>query len=255
MIGKIKQLVIPLVLLLALAVAPMPVVAQTSMTQTVLSSALTLGGTTMVVGSATGFTANTTRAFIDMEAVDILSVSGTTITLKGRGMAGTRQSAHATNSVVFVGPFAAFQTIDPVGSCTSTLVQYLPWINLRNGNLFGCDTNTGIWQSVNLTPGLNGFPFHSVTLTSLVTAYTAKLYDTWIEINTSVASTVTLPAITGVYGKVIIIKGSSSSGSSITVSGSSNQGVGLATAGTTATITTTGAVLRLMSSGTFWQTW
>ena len=61
--------------------------AQATLTRTTLSSAVTdATATTIVVASATGFTAGTTMAYIDREAMDVVSISGDDN--NGRGVAG-----------------------------------------------------------------------------------------------------------------------------------------------------------------------
>lgn len=114
--------------------------AQTYATTTTLSAALGLNDTTMVVASATGFTVGR-YVYIDAEAVEIRSISGTTIGIT-RGQLGTPQQAHATSKRVITGNDLHFQQSDPYygQACTGGVGQaaYLPWINVLRGLVWTC---------------------------------------------------------------------------------------------------------------------
>jgi hypothetical protein len=127
--------------------------AQTALTSTTLSTATDNKQVTVVVASATGFnapglaqakggvggmsTANLTVLYVDREVMDIVAVSSTTITVR-RGTQGTAATAHASGATVRVGPASNFALADPVGTCTRTLVPYVPVINVKTGEGFDC---------------------------------------------------------------------------------------------------------------------
>lgn len=138
-----------------------PVWAQTALTSTTLSAAMTdTSGQAMGVASATGFTALTTVAMIDKELVNVRVVNGTQISIT-RGIAGTRASTHVSGATVWVGPQFAFQAYVPGGQCTRTNLQYVPWIVAgdpdasNNGQIYDCLglTTAGQWARVD-SPGL-----------------------------------------------------------------------------------------------------
>jgi hypothetical protein len=117
----------------------------TNLTPTTLSAAIANSkDVSMVVASATGFTAGTTVAYIDRELVSVKSVSGTTIGII-RGQAGTSAAIHASSANVFVwnpanvGPF--FNGL-PQGKCTRSAELYLPRIDLKSGTISDCLNST-----------------------------------------------------------------------------------------------------------------
>ena len=241
---RFKQL-FPILLILLLAAVPLQ--AQTTVDQTVTSGAVTIGASNVTVASATGITASTTMLYIDREAMDVVSVTGTSIRVI-RGTRGTRAAAHLSGAVVFAGPFSEFVAQDPLGTCTRTTLISVPVINIANGNIWNCDSNDGIWQATNLTDLLGNVPYHYVN----DAAYTAGLYDTFVHMrHATTGRTITLPSITKVYGKIMIIK--SETTQTITIAGSNGQGVGT-NDGATTTLSTTGAVLRLLAVGGWWIT-
>ena len=141
--NKMKQLF--LVLVAALLVAVSTSWAQATLTSTTLSAAVTsASATTIRVASATGFTANTTMAYLDKEAVPVTAVNGLLISVV-RGAYGTRATTHTSGQTVYVGPMNYFTTYDRNGSCTSTSELVLPLINVSNGNIFRC-TNS-VWAN------------------------------------------------------------------------------------------------------------
>lgn len=115
-----------------------PVYAQTVLTPTTLSAAVSSGSIkTIVVASATGFTAGQTVAYVDRELMNVLAVNGTTITV-ARGMNGTAATPHASGAYVFVGVPQAFSTSTPAGSCTRSNELYLPKIDTKTGYISDC---------------------------------------------------------------------------------------------------------------------
>jgi len=127
--------------------------AQTTLTSTTLSTAITKSQKTITVASATNFNppdlaqsqggvgsstaANQTVALIGREVVDIVDVSGTTITVR-RGTRGSAAVAHSSGEKVTVGPAGNFADADPQGACTRTLLAYVPIINVHTGEKFDC---------------------------------------------------------------------------------------------------------------------
>lgn len=137
--NKVFRSLLGVVLLLAMSSL---VNAQTALTSTTLSSAVTtVNGKTIVVASATGFTAGTTVAFVDRELMNVVAVSGTTITV-ARGMVGTRGATHASGATIYVGAPSYFNSYDKGGSCTSTNEVVLPQINVVNGRRWNCINST-----------------------------------------------------------------------------------------------------------------
>ena len=149
-----KNLLKSLILVCALlaVVVTTPASAQTILTPTTLSAALTTSsGTVMTVTSATGFTARTTSAYVDGELMDVNAVSGTTITI-GRGRSGTRAVPHISGALVFVGPPNAFAAVSPRGSCTRNNELYLPRIDVTTATATDCVG--GIWIQSDLRTGV-----------------------------------------------------------------------------------------------------
>ena len=139
-------------ILLAVFVALAPAYAQTALTQTSLSAAISSSSaTSLKVASATGITAGQTVLYIEDgtgavgEAVFVNSVSGTTIGVT-RGYYGLA-APHISGALVLVGPPNAFLTVDPSGSCTpgTGLAAYTPAINLKTGNQWLCSSITNSW--------------------------------------------------------------------------------------------------------------
>jgi len=115
---------------------------QTTLTSTTLSANITTGSaTSFTVASATGFSANR-FAFVDREAMQITSVSGTTITAI-RGALGTVARPHTSGQTVYVGSVNSFTNTpyDPAGRCTSTTFEVLPFINVQTGSLVTCTSS------------------------------------------------------------------------------------------------------------------
>jgi len=136
--------ILALTFVLLLAVGLVPLAAQTSVTTTTLSAAVTATSNRLTVASATGFVADTTWVYVDREVMKVTGVSGTSITVL-RGASGTRVDAHLTGSVVYVGPFSIFRASDPSGSCTSTAQLYTPTINPETGGIWECSSTANLW--------------------------------------------------------------------------------------------------------------
>jgi hypothetical protein len=148
-------------IVLALALAGLiagSVTAQTILTTTTLGAAVTsTSATTIRVASITGITANT-GLWIDQEFMTVTStpVTGTLNVTVFRGAAGTKAALHANGVLVTLGPQFAFQATDPPwGACVRAQQQYLPWINVSNGNMCSCDqlyTSYVQWRCTNSQP-------------------------------------------------------------------------------------------------------
>lgn len=154
----IKSLAFVLVVLAASAI---PVLAQTPVTRTTLSSAIgTVASgqsTTINVTSTTGMTASTNSAqtfiLVDTEIMRVVSLSPFVVS---RGEMGTKVSAHVSGSYVFYGnagtwsnntsnASGVFVNSDPVGACTRSNNQYLPVFNPNPVNPRVFDCNGGSW--------------------------------------------------------------------------------------------------------------
>ena len=145
------RVVVGLLLALILSV---PASAQTYLTSTTNSAAITASQTTLVVASATGIAAGG-GLYMNWEYLTVRSVSGTTITVI-RGQAGTIANAHGVSQTVTIIPVAAIATvvsstdpspIDGIGTCTAAAHQYLPIINVVKGNAWMCVS--GGWRGTN----------------------------------------------------------------------------------------------------------
>lgn len=192
--------------------------AQTALTTTTLSSAVTdTTGQQWFLTSLTGVTAPGTGAaltflYVDGEAVSVRAINtNATSATVSRGALGTRAATHSTNAIVYVIPAVAaqtnLQTVDYSGTCTATNYQYLPIINVRNGNIWYCQTTTSgsIWQAANFTPIRENNPRVPVA----GVAYTVLPTDTIVALSTisnAVATkTFTLPSHVGLQGKLIVV--------------------------------------------------
>lgn len=236
--------------------------AQATLTQTILSAAMSTnaqGATdTAVVATATASSSAFSAGnivFIDKEAMRVKStyVSGTLVPVL-RGQEGTKVMPHAISSVVYVGPASWFTRNDPSGLCTaSTGSLSTPMISLVTGNLYTCSTTgTGVarWQATNFVSFSPILAYRDTSLTQ-----TGALTDVFVNYSslTGPAITYTLPAVTGLFGKMLIITSSAfPSASNITVAPASGTTIGGVAANIT--LTTTSPVARLISVGGNWVT-
>lgn len=134
---KIRAFALSLLLAVGLLVSAS---AQTSLTSTTLSSAVTASDTTFTVASATGVDAGD-YLFLDREAVRVNSVAGTQVRVT-RGFNGTAARAHAASVTVYVGAPDNFASSEVGGTCTASAQSYTPRIVLPSGNVYSC---TGGW--------------------------------------------------------------------------------------------------------------
>lgn len=279
-----------LALVSLLVVAAIPSMAQTATTQTILAAAMSSGNPgssgCFSVASATGFSASTQTAtyysWVDGELIKNNSVSGTTI-CGTRGYIKTRSTPHPTASVVFTGqaglsangigyPFTSNSPY-PGTSCTATQYGYLPIINYTDGSISNClpivgstavgTVNAGAYSRW-ITYSFNQWAYGHPVTTIVDAAYTATLADEFLIMSRlTSARTITLPPITGVLGKTMIIKNNTESALTITVAASANQGVGTTGSNTVvvnASAAGLGNVLRVVSvatsaGGWSWATW
>lgn len=139
--------------LLGLLILPAAAFAQTATTSTTLSNAIAdTSGTTVVVASATNVDAGG-LLYVDREALDVVSVSGTTVRVK-RGSEGTRAALHPASSPVWVAAKAqktsVFKSGQPYfGTCTRANEAFLPQINVTTGQIWDCPTGTTVWLALN----------------------------------------------------------------------------------------------------------
>lgn len=148
-----KRIATLLGLVLALAL-PVAVSAQTAVTQTTLSAAVTSNTQkTITLASSTGVTAGS-GLFVDMEAMVVNSINTTSnVATVTRGADGTDAANHASSAVVYAGPTSGvlgagpFWMRDPsIGSCTASTEQYSLRINVHGGRIWQC-TNS-VWMNV-----------------------------------------------------------------------------------------------------------
>jgi hypothetical protein len=154
-----------ILLAVALALGALPASAQTIISRTTVSAAVSATAQSIVVASATGFTVGN-FAWLDMEAVQITSVSGTTIGIQ-RGQIGTAARAHASGRAILTGNIQHFQQTDPTtlnGTCSRGVGEaaYSPWINVRTGVISLCGQSSAggtTWtQTVTAPLTLNSIP-------------------------------------------------------------------------------------------------
>lgn len=163
---KLLKLLIPTFLGLASMANGQTILGNTTLSAAVgntVSSALTTGNLSVItVASATGITAPTpntsntaglatsggsTYLYVDRELMQVVGVSGTTITVI-RGVGSTSSGSHASSALVFVLPAAAVANWSggnygqapavPQGSCTRTSELYLPRIQFGSGIVSDC---------------------------------------------------------------------------------------------------------------------
>ncbi len=134
-----------LITLVALFLSAVPLSAQTYLTTTTLSNAVTSpSGDTVVLASAS--TAAVGGAlYVDREAMSIIAISGTSIRV-ARGQLGTSGATHASAATVIIFPVAAQQgalpaygqSDPPNGTCTPGNHRFLPIVNVVSGNVWLC---------------------------------------------------------------------------------------------------------------------
>jgi hypothetical protein len=132
---------------------------QNTIVQTSLSAAITADQTKFAIASATGVNAPSYASglagsvlyVVDWgqtkgEAMQVVSISSTTVTVKRGTIAGNKAVSHASGAMVLVATNANwFYSTDPVGSCTTAGTYATPWVNIQNGNQWLCSTITLTW--------------------------------------------------------------------------------------------------------------
>lgn len=243
-------------LILALLGLPILAVAQTNFlgTTTLSSAVTTTTQNTVVLASTSGVNVptlggNGSYLYVDREEMEVIAFvpPGTTtnqITQVIRGVNGTAAELHQANALVWVGQADWFSGAPvgsvPAGTCTIGNLNAYPDIHVLTGDIFGCSSD-GRWGYA----GPSGFSSQlGNAITAVATTYTAKYYDLIIQADpTSGGFTITLPAASGLPGKVFYIVNPGTSTNTITVT----------TAGGCATIASSHGACRIYSTGSAWQ--
>lgn len=239
------------VLALALVV-PSLARAQTTIVQTTLAAAITSTSQTAVtVASTSNISASTASAqqflYVNRELMRINAVnSSTNVLTVVRGWGNTIATRHNNQAVVFAGQGGSrwnaatgdvsgpgpFILTTPQGPCTPANQPFTASINTATGDISVCeDYVAGAPGTVGLRGQWRTHHWERYSSNTGVTNvnntnYTALLTDSFIHVmNVSAARTVTLPAITGIEGKVITVR-NDGTGAAVTVAGSNAQGVG-----------------------------
>jgi hypothetical protein len=126
---------------------------QTALSSTTLSADVLAGDLQITVASASGMTAYgptgyNTMLYIDKEAMELVSIAGTQLTVR-RSRAGSKLSAHNSAAVVWFGTPAQFAAADPAGACAVTASLIQPRIVPRTGNAWYCMDS--LWVQVDVT--------------------------------------------------------------------------------------------------------
>lgn len=258
-----------LIAALLLAVSP-AAFAQTATYQTVLSAAVNTTQTTITVASMTNMVASsqtvTSLIYCDGELMKINAINTTSLVASvSRGYDITVAGSHPTAMPCWFGVGGTggggtggpFITQDPAGfggggtpvlgtACVRTAYPFLPLVNIRNNSLVDCVGTAGTaggvrWRANSLAMFTGAHPLTNVN----DAAYTATLDDEIVRMsNMTTARTVTLPAITGIVGKLMVFKHDGYTGL-LTVAAPVGQFV--STVGTTTVTASQGATIKLMS--------
>ena len=113
------------------------------------ATSLVLTSAAASAGSSFGSAAVGQCLFVESELMRITAVAGTTMTV--RRDASARPTRHATLVTIWRATCDAFMTNEPPvsngnGSCST---RPAPWINVRNGNVWWCNTNNNQWSGTN----------------------------------------------------------------------------------------------------------
>lgn len=116
--------------------------AQTALSETTVSQAMTASQTSIVLASATGVTAGG-GIYVDNEYMTVAATysSGTRVPVIRRGAA----TAHAAGVLVYVGPAPAFVRGPRSGACTTTQDPYSPVIDVTSGAIYECSSTVEKW--------------------------------------------------------------------------------------------------------------
>lgn len=120
--------------------------AQSLLTQTSLSGAINDNVQTFRLASYTNITAGSTPTLlmVEKEAMLVLSVTSTNVTV-ARGQNGTAAVGHVTGEMVLAGPPNYFFGKTPTGSCVSSALLVLPFVDVSTGAQYLCSTVLGKW--------------------------------------------------------------------------------------------------------------
>ena len=150
-----------LIVLMLLAVTP-STQAQSAMPFTTLSAAVATqsqntitvssltssGASSLVMAGPTLSPGSQMMLIVDQEAMNILSVNGTTVTV-ARGVNRTTATGHVSAHVVWFGYTNYFHTNAPGGSCTVPVPTYLPYVTVNQDSkrveLYNCSTAEDAW--------------------------------------------------------------------------------------------------------------
>lgn len=175
---------------------------QTTITSTTTSALLSNTATSFNVASATGIavpsfstpnqpTGNQTLLFVDKEAMLVVGVNGTYISVI-RGYNQTRAGIHVSGATVWVGPPTAFNNTNPSegGGCLRTALLYVPYINTATGDSFDClgVTTAGQWVKTS-SPGVTTVGTSVASATSITP--TAQVFPVS---GTTAIATIVVPA-------------------------------------------------------------
>lgn len=154
MLKMLRTFITFLLLVAALGIATAsPAFAQTTVSSTTLSAAVTSSQSTFTVASATGIDVGDLM-FVDREFVRVTAISGTTITVR-RGQEGSAARAHGSGAILYHGPSNNFSRDDvaPGSACTASDEAYLPRIVIPSGRIYQCSAS--VWHEL----GSNGGTF------------------------------------------------------------------------------------------------
>jgi hypothetical protein len=132
---------------------------QSAPTVTTLSAAVDNKQTTITIASATGWSANSASnrylAIVDKEAMDVVAVSSTTITVK-RGSAATHADAHLSGETVMFLDSRYALLAEPSGACTAANIGMNPKPLLNSNRIFYCSggASGGKWQEIGGSGGI-----------------------------------------------------------------------------------------------------
>lgn len=146
------------ILLALLLAAALPVAAQTAITTTTLTNAISapiVGRQVIVVGSASGMVVGSTFLYIGGATYQIDVISGLNITVTN----SARPSTHLASATVYVVPIDAQVGLDPIGSCIRSTAgrppQYANYtliFNPNTGTVSYCGGALGSRRWVNTSP-------------------------------------------------------------------------------------------------------
>ena len=130
-----------LALAAVLLLVAQPLFAQTTLNSTTTTAALTATQQIIPLTSVTNIAAKD-FLFLDRELAQVQSCDSTALNCTvTRGRQSTRGRAHASGVVVYTGVASRFYLDDVVGTCTATAEEFLPHINITNGNIYQCSSS------------------------------------------------------------------------------------------------------------------